>query len=157
MTKKCKICDDILIPGKNWRESVYVRKHLRCTKCISENRRKYYLENKASILARNLNFRKVNPVKPLFSRAKARAKDLNLEFTIEETDIHIPEICPVFKVPFTFSNKQNQFSPSLDRIDSSKGYIKGNVQVISHLANTMKSNATKEQLLQFSEWVQQCL
>ena len=35
-------------------------------------------------------------------------------------------------------------------VDSSKGYIKGNVEVISRKANIMKSDACPEELLEFA-------
>ena len=48
---------------------------------------------------------------------------------------------------------RRKYSPSLDRIDPNKGYVKGNVQVISRLANIMKSNASPEELRAFANWV----
>lgn len=86
----------------------------------------------------------------LFKQAKHRAKfDYNnLEFTIEISDIVIPEYCPYLNVKLDSSIKD--YSPSLDRIDSSKGYTKENIQVISYKANRMKSNASKEELVQFA-------
>jgi hypothetical protein len=92
----------------------------------------------------------------LYWSASRRAKDDGIEFTITKDDIIIPDVCPVFKRRFL--RKQGyptDNSPTLDRIDNSKGYIPGNIQVISLLANRMKSNASREDLLQFSEWIKQ--
>ena len=65
-----------------------------------------------------------------------------------------PSDCPVFGLKFEdapqgFSN----WSPSIDKIDPKKGYIKGNIQVISTLANCMKRDATPQQLKTFAHWV----
>ena len=91
--------------------------------------------------------------------AKSRAKKRGIEFSISVEDIVVPYVCPVLGIDlicgFGTSDRPggNWNSPSLDRIDNTKGYVKGNVQVISHLANSMKSVATEQQLLKFSEWV----
>jgi len=86
-------------------------------------------------------------------RSKTRAKKLNIDFNIDQEDIIFNEYCPILniKLDYTFKKKNNIHAASLDRIDNTKGYIKGNVMVISVLANTMKSNASLEQLLLFSE------
>jgi hypothetical protein len=64
-----------------------------------------------------------------------------------------PDVCPVFGEPMTNGDrKRHKWSPSIDRIDSRKGYIRGNLQVISGLANTMKQDATNDQLVKFALW-----
>lgn len=40
------------------------------------------------------------------------------------------------------SGKVHEASPTIDRIDPAKGYVRGNIIVVSQKANTMKSNAT---------------
>ena len=43
--------------------------------------------------------------------------------------------------------------PSLDRWDNTKGYIPGNVFVISMRANMLKSNVSREEILQIAKYV----
>lgn len=95
-----------------------------------------------------------NYVKKLISGAKLRSQKLGLPFDIEESDIVIPEFCPVFGFKLEVSSgRPSDNSPSIDKIIPELGYTKGNVRVISYLANRMKSNATPEQLITFAEWV----
>jgi hypothetical protein len=97
-----------------------------------------------------------NREKNLFQQARYRAKTKNILFDIEISDIIIPETCPILGLPLKKSIDGNRdLSPSLDRIDNSKGYIKGNIQVISSKANTMKHNADKDDLINFSNWVKE--
>lgn len=87
--------------------------------------------------------------------AKHRAKVQNLPFNLELEDIVIPELCPVFGTPLVCNAGQGgakHDSPSLDKIIPELGYVKGNVQIISNLANVMKHDATPEQLVAFGEW-----
>jgi hypothetical protein len=43
--------------------------------------------------------------------------------------------------------RQSDSSPSIDCIDGSKGYVVGNVKIISWKANRLKSNATPAELI----------
>ena len=113
-----------------------------------------------------------------FTSKKAGVKAGYYLFTIEPTDIpgvkiretitidrmgrkyksweaiEYPKVCPVLglELDWGMSGKQQPDSPSLDRIDSTKSYIPGNVMMMSTLANKMKSHATPEQLKQFSRY-----
>jgi hypothetical protein len=101
-----------------------------------------------------VNAKKKSPEKFIWKQARHRAKhDYNgMEFDIQPEDIVIPTHCPYLGIEIRFFGERNQ-APSLDRIDSSKGYTKDNIQVISSLANQMKTNATKEQLVAFAKGV----
>lgn len=86
----------------------------------------------------------------MWKKAKDRAIKNNWDFDIEESDIVILEVCPILEVPLQWGTKGNyEYSPSLDRIDTTKGYIKGNVWVISKKANSMKNSATFDELQLF--------
>ena len=105
----------------------------------------YYQRHKEKILEYRKTYiptyRFKKPEKYMLAGARRRARSLGLEYNIDETDIIIPKICPILDVPLFFSEKGSAInSPSLDRVDNTKGYIKGNVRVISWRANTLKAN-----------------
>ena len=78
----------------------------------------------------------------------------NLEYNLEVDDIVLPEECPILKHKFEIGKVGgSKYSYSLDRIDPNKGYIKGNVQVISRLANAMKNNASPQELKLFAQYI----
>lgn len=85
-----------------------------------------------------------------FSNMRSRAKKLKLPFNLtkefiqklfEESD----GICPVLKVPMKMGGNL-QYVPSLDRIKPELGYVIGNVRLISYRANSLKQDATIEEL-----------
>ena len=88
----------------------------------------------------------------MFTRAKDRASKSNAPFDIAIEDIVTPTHCPYLGIPlFKGDKKQTHNSPSLDRINPEKGYVKGNVEVISNKANAMKYNATPDELVKFAQ------
>ena len=90
------------------------------------------------------------------SIVKSRSKKKNLEFnlTIEYLKSIYPKnnMCPLLNIPLDWkSSHKHPNTPSLDRIDSSKGYIKGNVQWVSWRANQLMSDATPDELLMLAQ------
>ncbi len=102
---------------------------------------------------KQIHIPKKSPEYIIWYRAKDNAKRSKREFNISVEDITIPEYCPYLNIKLSTQTEDrglpNYFS--IDRIDSSKGYIKENIQVISFFANTIKNNATIEELITFSQ------
>ncbi len=83
----------------------------------------------------------------IFWVAKSRAKSKGIEFSLKVEDILVPPVCPVLGIPlYTNRGKAGPNSPSLDRIDNKRGYIPGNVRVISYRANILKGDASVEEV-----------
>jgi hypothetical protein len=98
---------------------------------------------------------KKNPIPQMLSNAKIRAKQKGVYFNL--TSQYLKKIfpkdnkCPItgFNFEFGYINKEKinkNNSPSLDRIIPSKGYVIGNVMVISDLMNRMKQDSTFEDI-----------
>lgn len=90
----------------------------------------------------------------LWGKSKKRAKADNIEFDLSPEDIVVPLICPVMGLPLQFEKGISDHLPSLDRIDNSKGYIRGNVRVISWRANYLKKNLTLPQMQRMLQYMQ---
>ena len=89
-----------------------------------------------------------------------RARPRHDECTITTDDIlkvwPYDNKCPVFGTELRRAKgvtSCRKSSPSLDRIDSSRGYTPDNIQILSDLANKMKQNATLGELQLFAEWI----
>lgn len=128
--------------------------HRECTKCGT-----VFEKTSKMTLCKKCNSERVKSQTPewkMHQRAKQRAKSFGREFDLEVADIIIPDKCPILGIPLNMnSGKPGAYknSPSLDRIDNKKGYLKDNIQVISQAANAMKHNATEEELLLFAKWI----
>lgn len=80
----------------------------------------------------------------IYIRARYRAKEISVPFSIEREDVIIPEVCPVLGIPIILDSgrlnggMQCHNSPTLDRLIPELGYVRGNVQIISWRANDLK-------------------
>jgi hypothetical protein len=99
--------------------------------------------------------RKQNPVRHMLSDARKRAKIKNIEFSLTSNDIQIPSHCPILGIELFQSNgRRLPNSPSLDRIDNLKGYIRDNVMVISFRANALKNDGTIEEFRKIIQYME---
>lgn len=119
-----------------------------------ESSRKYYLNNKESYDTRRHKWKETTEgrARNLLAQAKCRAKTQEVEFDLKYENIVIPKHCPVLGIPINFNtkgknNKGNKdHSPSIDRIDPSKGYTEENIVIVSWRANRLKSDATQYEI-----------
>lgn len=99
----------------------------------------------------------------MWTRAKKRAKDAGVPFSIATDDIIIPTHCPVLGIRLKHADASEQArkgmggfhdaSPTLDKFIPELGYVPGNIAVISWRANKIKSDATASEISALSEWM----
>jgi len=138
--KKCSMClqfkDVTEYHKNNQKRDGYASRCILCTSIASN-------KNNAQ---RHLD----KPWKRALSNSKTRAKKLEILNTLTEEDVKIlfeqnSVICPVLKIPMQVGSDL-QSVPSLDRINPELGYIPGNVRLISFRANSLKQDATIEEI-----------
>jgi hypothetical protein len=101
-----------------------------------------------------------HPENRLVNAARRRAKQRGVPFDLKPSDIlPLPQICPVLGVKLVYgpsghgrSMYKNAAAPSLDRIVNERGYVRGNVIVVSLRANLLKGQATIKELRKIADF-----
>lgn len=160
--KDCKICkDESEFYNRNDRKD---RKRSICVLCYNartQNRYKKRAEDpeflKSNAL-RALQYRHNHYELMMYDRAKNRAKNQNIPFNIKLEDIIIPKHCPMLGIELAGAvGIASDNSPSLDRIDPKKGYVQGNIVVISCRANRIKNDGSIEEMEKILTWLKERL
>jgi hypothetical protein len=129
-----------------------------CKICAKATAKKYYYANSESIKKRVSCYSETYT--PKFTRdIDARLKNLctnakqrkNKEFNITEKDLFDlwdkqDGKCAYSKLPMSAASNQ-LYTVSLDRIDSSIGYVVGNIQLVCAAVNKMKQEYTQDVFL----------
>ena len=89
-----------------------------------------------------------------FFRKKQNALRTGWTWDIDFGDLAWPTHCPILGIELDyFLEIRAENSPSFDQIDAGKGYITGNVQVISWRANRIKNNGTADEHRKIAEYL----
>lgn len=131
-----------------------------CKACVSKvDTLKYYYEKRDENMM-DYAWR----LKKLCQMAKSRASKKEREFDI--TPEYLIELwaeqdgrCAISGIEIELQYSDNggphKHGPSLDRIDSSMGYTKGNVRIVTYHVNTALSNFGEEALMELAEQIVQ--
>lgn len=160
----------ILREGWYWPDKLCVKGHdaprnrfKHCVECVRDCRaRKGWFRNvqweqdnkeKRNALRRDWAVR--NPKQYLVGACKKAAKEKGVPFDLTADDFEIPAVCPVLGIALARGTKdRTDASPSLDRIIPAKGYVRGNVIVVSWRANRIKHNASVAELRRVADFYQ---
>lgn len=118
--------------------------------------RQYYADHRDDRAEYHLGWRRANIKTIAVASARNRASRNGWEFDLTVDALpDIPEVCPVLGIPLEY--RAGDGSPSLDRIDSARGYTLDNVHWISMKANQIKSNATPAELRLVADYFERLL
>lgn len=81
------------------------------------------------------------------TKSVCEKEGLPFDMTVEDL-APFPLTCPVLGIPLNWmaTGSSGNDSPSVDRMIPDKGYVRGNVRLISQKANRLKQNASLEEL-----------
>lgn len=162
LEKQCSKCKRVL-PVEMFCKKTYSKDGLDhwCRSCHSQKRTRWYNNGGREKCKAYI---KANPVQTITAQltkaARTRAKQKDIPFDLDldyvrsmvGENAELASHCPVLGMALDWSRQRGNGSkplpnsPSMDRIDPERGYVKGNIWIISHRANQIKSDASHEEL-----------
>lgn len=150
--KICRVC------GETEQDQFYAQQRTLCKKCACRSRLDY-LANNPIAKARNqtnaVKWQNANILRQRFLGCRIRAKKRGLEFNITLDyleELLIEQQCKCFYtgLDMLLHIDKGEHSVSIDRYDSSQGYVKGNIVLCVTWANLMKNNHSYENFINFA-------
>lgn len=156
--RKCRSCREI----KELNETNFLKRNTEngwrgsCRICFNKKARfKQELSKRELAVGKKYRdkYKKEKPLESLLKTAKGNSKRYGREFSIDIEDLKT--LWNIQQGLCFYTKKQMLFelgfeeSVSLDRIDSSKGYIKNNIALCQKKVNVMKNNASVKELISF--------
>jgi len=143
-------------PESEYLRNIALGRHNFCSrscsgKFITDKKLNSYKSSNHSDISKYCDNRKdkFTPFKETFRRAKRRFKEFNISLQDLKDQWELQNGKCAYtnlQLVLPIGNKSNdiRYTASLDRIDSSKGYIKGNIQFVATPINYMKSSMSDD-------------
>ena len=91
----------------------------------------------------------------VYVEAARQAKLLDVPFTIKLDDIVLPEKCPALKIPIELSKpKRHPHTPTAIMLDFARGFVPGNVVVVSYAAAELRGTAEAKDLRALADFIE---
>lgn len=149
--------------GETNPENFYPKRKSKCKKCILDGAKNKYANlsesDKKSYIEKQNKWQDDNFLQYRLLQARSRAKSKNIPFEIDVN--YLEDLLSNQENRCFYSglemelNRAGNYSASIDRVDSSKGYVKGNVVFVIWAVNTMKNDLDENEFLRIVEAIHQ--
>ena len=119
-----------------------------CSSCHARRQREQRVKNKSEDIV-------YHSIRESLNGARKRAKEKGYPFDITIEDLMpFPTHCEVSGVELVYGKGDKKHGASLDKVVPSKGYVKGNVRIISQMVNFAKTDLTVKQLKKLIDYIE---
>lgn len=95
----------------------------------------------------------------LLKNKAMNAARAGIPFDLKVEDLVWPQYCPVLGIELSYERKGSgevhDNSATFDRLDPNKGYVRGNVFIISYRANRIKNDGSAEEHRRIAAYIEE--